>query len=168
MDTSASDAFDEARAHRYFSAHCFNKAWELLNLKTRTEQQDREMFELSQASLWHWSQRADCTDENLAAGYWQASRVQAVLGNGESARAFAELSRRFAATCDPFYQAYAVEALARSEVCYGNEAAARAYREQALEMSGRIENTEHRQWLLADLDTVLVATTTQRSGPENA
>jgi hypothetical protein len=146
--------FNEEDVHRHYSAHCFNKAWDLLELAERTPEQDRELVLLNQASLWHWLQRPDCTDENLSVGYWQSSRIHALLGNGELARRDAELSQKFAVSCEPFYQAYAVEALARSELCRGNLAAAHQHREQARLMAQSIANEKHRKMLLDDLITI--------------
>jgi hypothetical protein len=49
--------FDVKAAHRYFSAHCFNAAWELIEKKDRTPEEDRQMVSLNQASLYHWRGR---------------------------------------------------------------------------------------------------------------
>ena len=32
------------------------------------------------ASLWHWTQRPDCSTTNLSIGYWQAASVYALAG----------------------------------------------------------------------------------------
>jgi hypothetical protein len=78
----ADDAdFDADQAHRHFSASCFNLAWELIDKPDRTAEDDEQMVRLAQASLWHWTQRSDCTDKNLSIGYWQVSRVCALLGD---------------------------------------------------------------------------------------
>jgi hypothetical protein len=36
--------FDQAEAHRFFSADCFNKAWTLIDMEKRTAEQDQEMI----------------------------------------------------------------------------------------------------------------------------
>jgi hypothetical protein len=55
--------FDRTAAHRYFSANCFNKAWTLIDKEDRTPEEDQQMIRLNQASIWHWTQREDCTDK---------------------------------------------------------------------------------------------------------
>lgn len=67
--------FDAAAAHKYFAAHCFNQAWELIEKQARTAQDERLMVALNQASIYHWLQRDDCDDRRLSVGYWQASRI---------------------------------------------------------------------------------------------
>ena len=42
--------FDIPTAHRYFSAHCFNRAWELIVKTGRTPAEDEEMLRLSLAA----------------------------------------------------------------------------------------------------------------------
>ncbi len=75
-----SSSVKEPEPHRYFSAQCFNRAWELIRRIDRTELESEQMLLLAQASLWHWTQRPDCTPRNLSIGYWQLSRVFALLG----------------------------------------------------------------------------------------
>lgn len=50
-------AFDAEAAHKYFAAHCFNRAWDLMEKKERTAEDDRLMFALNQASIYRWLQR---------------------------------------------------------------------------------------------------------------
>src|ERR1700687_1872237 len=73
----ASSTVNEAEAHRFFSAHCFNRAWDLIRKSNRTTIECEQMLQLSQASLWHWTQRSDCTPKNLSIGNWQLSRIYA-------------------------------------------------------------------------------------------
>jgi hypothetical protein len=56
-----------------------------------TPEEDRLMLSLSQASLFHWLNRPDCTAQNLSIGYWQAARIQALLGNPALACQYAEV-----------------------------------------------------------------------------
>ena len=78
--------FDLTAAHRYFAAECFNRAWDLIDKPVRTPEEDQDMIHLNQASLYHWSQREDCTNRNLSVGNWQASRIYALLGQADNAR----------------------------------------------------------------------------------
>ena len=71
--------FDPAKAHN-FSAHCFNIEWELIDKPERTPAENEQMILYALASLWHWTQRPDCSTTNLSIGYWQAARVYALAG----------------------------------------------------------------------------------------
>jgi hypothetical protein len=106
--------FDPTAAHGFFSAHCFNAAWDLMEKTNRTARDDQMMVALTYASIFHWSNRPDCDDQKLSIGYWQASRVQTLIGNpGEAAR-LGEISLSYARNLPPFFLAYAHEALARA------------------------------------------------------
>ena len=153
--------FDEAAAHRFFSADCFNRAWDLIEKGDRTPADDEEMVRLSQASLWHWTQRADCTSTNLAVGYWQASRIHALLGHTEEARRYGRFSQEESRHSPPFCQAYAYEALARAELAAGNEPLAATYRGEALRLADGVTDPEDRKLLMDDLETLLRAPATE-------
>ena len=87
--TSAPD-FDTTTAHRYFAAHCFNQSWELIKKTDRTADEDEQLIARGHASLWHWTERADCTDQNLAIGYWLLARIYCVTKRAEPAQRYAE------------------------------------------------------------------------------
>lgn len=107
-------AFDPAAAHRYFSADCFNRAWMYIEKANRSPEDDQAMLLLASASLWHWTQRADCTALNLSIGHWQMSRVLSLLHRGEEAMKHALKSLECATDAGPFYQGAAHEAAARA------------------------------------------------------
>src|SRR5512139_3729833 len=125
--------FDLSAAHRYFSAECFNHAWDLIEKTERTEEEDEEMLRLSLASTWHWTQRQDCTSTNLSLGYWQTARIYALLGQVENARRYGGLCLKAsqAEDAEPFTLGYAYEALARAEMVAGAHAHMETYLEQA-------------------------------------
>ena len=104
----------EGQDHKKLSVDCFNRAWELLDKKDRTKEDDERMVSLAHASLAHWRMREDCTDRNLSIGYWQLSRVYAVLGQGDNAERYGGLCMHVSGQEPPFYLAYAHEALARA------------------------------------------------------
>lgn len=143
--------FDAAAAHRFFAAQCFNEAWELIEKPDRTPADDRLMVALNQASIYHWLQRPDCDARHLSIGYWQASRVQAVLGNASEAQRHAEVCLSFSDGLPPFYRGYAHEALARAALLAGDEARVRVHQEQALALATQVEAAADRDLLLADL-----------------
>ena len=148
--------FDLSLAHRYFAAECFNRAWDLINKAERTPEEDEQMIRLSLASHWHWTQRADCTQENLSIAYWQTSRVYALLGQTDNARRYARLCLEASRGEDvPLWcLGYAYEALARSELVAGNLTSMSEYLREALSIAEAITDPETRQMLLADLETI--------------
>ena len=152
MDTEPN--FDLTTAHRYFSADCFNKAWRLIEKLTRTPAEDEDMIRFSQASMWHWTQRADCQRANLAIGYWQLSRVYAIAGRPEEARRYGQLCLEHGKPESPFLHAYAYEALARAEGVAGDGARLEQYRTEALRLAEDVEDLEERDRILNDLKTI--------------
>jgi hypothetical protein len=143
--------FDVAAAHKYFSANCFNKAWDLIEKKNRTAEEDRLMVALNQTSIYHWLQRDDCTSENLSVGYWQASRIQALLSNAAEATYFAEVCFFYSGALAPFYLGYAHEALARAHKLAGRAVDAKRHLAIALGLAANIGKKGDRDLLAADL-----------------
>jgi hypothetical protein len=148
--------FDVTAAHRFFSADCFNRTWGLIDKMNRSPQEDQEMILLSTASLWHWTQREDCTPTNLSVGYWQLSRVYAAMGQAENARHYAHLCLDCSRNCGvaPFFLGYAYEALARAEAIAENLIEMGKYLEEARRQAARVSEEADREQLLGDLDTI--------------
>jgi hypothetical protein len=146
--------FDLAAAHRFFAADCFNRVWTLLDLPERTPEQDEEMLHLAIASLYHWTRREDCRPENRSVGYWQVSRVYAVLSQADNARRYAGRSRETSAETGPFYQGYALEALARAEAIAGRREAAEPYLAEAWHQAKAVPDPEEKAMLAADLEDI--------------
>ena len=148
--------FDVAAAHKYFSAECFNQAWDLIDKSDRTPEENEAMIRLSIASTWHWTQRADCAPTNLSVGYWQTSRIYALLGQADNSRHYGQLSLSALQGDDvpPFYRGYAYEALARAESVARNKAKMEAFLAEARRAAEGVTEDEGRQMLLADLNTI--------------
>lgn len=146
--------FDLAAAHRFFSADCFNKAWELIARLSRTSEEDQEMIRLNQASQWHWTQREDCTDHNLSIGF-QASRINALLRQAENSRRYGQLSLEHSSEQEPFTRGYAYEALARAEAVGGNPKKAKEHLIEARRLADLVSDEEDRKLFSADLATIL-------------
>lgn len=147
-------SFDLAAAHRYFAADCFNQAWDLIDKPGRTPEDDRLMVALNQASIFHWLQRPDCSAQQLSVGYWQASRIQALLGRADEARHQGEICLGYSHTLDPFYLGYAYEALARAEFLAGNPAKGQAHLDSARLQAAKVDDQDHRAMLLKDLESL--------------
>ena len=148
--------FDVDASHRYFSVHCFNQAWVLLDKSEGTPEEDEQMIRLSLTSHWHWTQREDCTPNNVSAAYWQTSRIYAVLGQAGNARRYARLCLEASQRDDvaPFYLAYAYEALARAELVADNPRRMASCLDQARRIADTVPDEETRQWLLDDLSAI--------------
>jgi hypothetical protein len=146
--------FDLTAAHKFFSADNFNKTWEYIEKKDRSQADDLNMLHAAIASLWHWSQREDATPKNLSVGYWQVSRVFSLIGQPDNARAYGLLSLRHAESLEPFFKGYAYESLARAEMIANNRVAMKHYLEKANEMAGQVTDEEDRELLSRDLETI--------------
>lgn len=142
---------DEAAAHRFFAASCFNHTWELLDRPARTADESEAMIACCLASLWHWRCCADCTPQNLSIGYWLASRVYAVLGQASNAWRYGELCLEVSHQESPFYLGYAYEALARAAKLGGDASLQQRYYKQAVELAARLPEGDEREMLLKDL-----------------
>jgi hypothetical protein len=145
---------DAAAAHRQFSVQCFNEVWGLIEKKDRTPEEDRQMVLLNMASIWHWTQRDDCTNQNMSIGYWQASRVHAIIGDFDSARNFGKACLEYSRDEAPFYMGYAYEALARAEMVAGDKGKMSEYMIQAQQLLEKIEDPEEKKYLQDDLNTI--------------
>lgn len=143
---------DVVASHRFFSAECYNKTWELMRKADRTPEEDILMVSLSHASVYHWTQRADCKPINVSIGFWQLSRVNAVIGRPTDAYSYAVLCLAKSDTLPPFYRAYAYEALARAEKLANNASAANAHLTMARSLAALVESAEERAMVCKDLD----------------
>jgi hypothetical protein len=146
--------FDVHAAHKYFSAHCFNSAWDLIDKENRTQAEDQQMITLNQASLWHWTQREDCTPKNMSIGYWQTSRIYALLGRDFPARKYGQLSLDKAKEAEPFFIAYAHEALARAAKLAGDTDTMYQHLASARKHAEDVTDADSKKMLEDDLDTI--------------
>lgn len=148
--------FDVDAAHIYFSAACFNKAWELIDKKDRTAEEDEEMIRLSLSSTWHWTQRDDCIDQNMSIAFWQTSRIYSILGHASDAKRYAKLcfSVSQGDEIPPFFLGYAYEALARAEMVAGNQEKVEKYLKEAHHILVALTDENEKKMLGNDLGTI--------------
>lgn len=78
----------EREFHRKAAIECFNRAWDLLDEKGRTGEENLQMLHLAHASRYHWGLVGG--PRNRAIGDWQLSRAYAELGQPQLALRFAE------------------------------------------------------------------------------
>lgn len=140
--------------HKHFASICFNECWTLIDKPDRTPDTIEQMILLTNASLWHWTQRTDCKPENLSIGYWQAARVYALANQYKMAKLFGEkcLALGQSEQLSPFYIGYAYEALARAELVGGNHVQCIEFLQDAQQTLVAIEDEEEQAVLRADLD----------------
>jgi len=150
--------FDESAAHRHYAAGCFNKTWDLLDRSSRSAEEDRQMLLLAMTSIWHWTQRPDCTPMTLSVGHWLISRVYATLGNPSEAERFGQyaLDAIRPVKNDPFTLGYAYEALARAMTVGGDAARATEYLVKAKTLCEAVTDEEARRMLASDLENLAV------------
>ncbi len=149
----------EAEAHQHFAAACFDEAWTWLEKESRTEKEDERMVAAAQASLYHWLNRGDCTEQNLSIGYWQISRVYAVLERAQEARAYAErcVAVSEKANLTAFFTGFAYEALCRSLLLDGERDEAAACMDMAKSLEAKVTVPGDREMLAKDLQELEAA-----------
>ena len=76
--------------HRKTAVACFNKAWDFLDKKERSREEDLQMLHEAHASRYHWGHVGNA--QNFAVGDWQISRVYAALKQPALALLFARSS----------------------------------------------------------------------------
>jgi len=79
---------NELEFHRKTARKCFNEAWDYLDKKNRTADDEQQMLHLAHASRYHWGLVG--TARNKAVGDWQLSRVYAALNEPRLALHFAK------------------------------------------------------------------------------
>ena len=144
--------FDISQGHRKFAASAFNRAWDFIDLKTRTDDEVRQMLDAAHASSWHWRHRDDATAKNRSIADWQLSRVHALAGNGAMALDYGNLSLETATeTGLPFFIGYAYEAIARANWVLGSLDDARAALAAAEEQLALVPEEDDKALLRPDL-----------------
>jgi hypothetical protein len=147
---------DLPAAHKYFAAHCFNTAWDLLDNPVRSPDEDLGMLARSFASYYHWTQREDFDATAHSVALWQLARIYAVLDQPENALRFAErcleVSRQDGV--GPFFRACAHEALARAYKLLGDQPQFTVHLAAAQELSVLVPDPDDRDSLLADLNAL--------------
>jgi hypothetical protein len=148
--------FDIQAVHKYFSTECFNQAWDFIDKPLLTTNEQDLMLHLSLTSFWHWTQREDCTSTNLSVGYWQVSRVFALLRQADNARHYGELCLEVSQKEGvlPFYLGYAYEALARAELVAGYPDKMEGFLIQAHQVAASSPDPEAKKQLMIDLATI--------------
>jgi hypothetical protein len=145
---------DAATARKAFAVAAFNGAWDLIDKKDRTPDDDRQMLTLAFASRWHWAEVG--TAENTVIADWQVAYVASLIGDAPLALSFAQTaydSARRAGLPD-WMQASTAEGLARAHACAGNSSAYETYANEARERCGQLDDEEDRELILGQLASI--------------
>jgi hypothetical protein len=124
----------------------------LLEKPMRTPEDERLMVAMNQASIYHWLNRPDCEPKHLSVGFWQASRIHAVLRNAAEARRYADVCLSYSEDLPPFFVGYAHEALARAALVANDAATAGHHLAVATKHAAQVGRQDDRELLLKDLD----------------
>ncbi|MGL5095209.1 MAG: hypothetical protein ACRDD1_06450, partial [Planctomycetia bacterium] len=149
--------FDAPLAHLHFSIDCFKRAWMLWEQVDRSPEEDEEMTAAAVVSLWHWNQRADCTDLHRSVGCWLIARTFSALRRGDEARRYAETSLACAAGAPPFYLGYAHEGVARAAWASNDEVEFYDHLRIARELAAAVVDQDDRMNLEKDLEALTLA-----------
>ena len=135
---------DAREFHRKTAAACFNKAWDFLDKKERSHEEDLQMLLEAHTSRYHWGHIGNAY--NFAIGDWQISRVYAALKQPALAMLFAKSSLD---TCeknglkDLLPSAY--EGMARAHVTANNPEETKRYLEMARKQLELVKDEEDRK-----------------------
>jgi hypothetical protein len=142
--------------HKYFSADCFNKTWDLIEKSDKTIKDLEEMINLCHASFWHWTKVPDVKPLNLSVGYWQLSRVYSIAIDGENALKYGNRCLNIGTenNLEPFYAAYAYEAIARAYKVMNQIEQAEKYKIIASEFTEKVTDEDNKKLLKDDLNTI--------------
>jgi hypothetical protein len=148
----SADETDVKEWHRKFAVDLFNRTWDLIESKDRSDDDDLEMLSSAIASLHHWRQVGEA--KNLSISDWQVSRVFALLDHPNAARRFGRRALRIAEehSLGPFYEGYGHEALARAAAVAGDEAERDTHLAKARQLAGHVDKAGEAEILLKDLD----------------
>jgi len=146
--------FTRMEWHRIEAVRNFNAAWDLMDRKDRSKEEDILMIHTAHASRFHWGIIG--TPLEFARGEWQISRVYSILGLPESALLHGQHSLDLCQsnTIGDFDLAFAHEAVARAQTLTGNLEEGRKHHEEAVNAAEGIKSPEDREYLLSELATI--------------
>jgi len=130
--------------HRKTAVACFNKAWDFLDKKERSREEDLEMLHEAHTSRYHWGHIGNA--HNFAVGDWQISRIYAALKQPGLALLFAKASLELCeknGLKDLLLSAY--EGMSRAYATANDTGEARRYLEMARRQLELVKDKEDRK-----------------------
>lgn len=143
--------------HEKIAKGTFNKTWDYLDKKDRTDEDHVNMVHTAHTSRYHWGilvSKGKGGPINLQRGEWIISRVYSILGRGEPALYHAKQCLNLTEKNDigDFDLAFAYEAMARASALLKNKKDFEKYHELALKAGEEIKKKEDKKYFLEDLD----------------
>lgn len=134
-------------ANRKFAILTNNRAWEILDMETRTPELEAELILAGQASLYHWLREQKPV--NIQRAYWLLAHIHTILGQKEPAREYANICQswtdRYPGEMQDFDLAYTLEAMARVEALCDNLDKAHVLHQSAQQAGKTISDPEDRE-----------------------
>lgn len=148
------ESFSEKEWHRKTAVNCFNKVWDLLEKKSRTQKEEDTMIHTAHASRFHWGEIG--TPLEYERGEWQISRVYAVLGRAEPAMYHAKRCLEICTenNIGDFDLAFAYEAMARAHGVAREIKEVRKFVDLAKKAGEHIEKEDDKTYFFDELNTI--------------
>jgi hypothetical protein len=144
----------QAGWHRQVAADAFNRAWELIELDTRTPEQDRQLLALVFTSRYHWGWVGG--DEEAMVGDWLIAHVASLQDLGELSHRYATVALDVCRSngWSDWRLASMLEGMARASAAVGDEHARDRYAAEARRVLATLEDKEDRELIASQLASI--------------
>jgi hypothetical protein len=144
----------EAGWHRQVAVEAFNNAWALIDLGSRTPEQERELLGLAFTSRYHWGITGG--DEEAMVGDWLIAHAASLLGLGDLAHRFASsaLDTCRAKGWTDWRLASTLEGMARASAATGDDHARDRYASEARRVLATVEDKDDRDLIASQLASI--------------
>jgi hypothetical protein len=141
--------------HRLLAATYFNAAWDLIDLESRTPEQEHELLTLVFASRKHWHEAGGSPD-NLITSDWQVAHAASLVRLPDLALRFAKAAAGQAETADvPLWlKASTHEGLARAHAAAGDREAHSREARLTRELLDAVADDEERELIAGQLASI--------------
>ena len=146
--------------HEKIAKETFNKTWDYLDKKDRTDKDNLNMIHTAHTSRYHWGilvSKGKGQQINLQRAEWIISRVYTILGRGEPALYHAKQCLKLTEENDigDFDLAFAYEAVARASALLQNKGDFKKYNDLAMKAGEEIKQKEDKDKIFEDLNSGL-------------
>lgn len=143
---------DLLKFHKDLAVNLFNKTWDFIDLKNRTNEQNIEMIHTAHTSLFHWMQIGQPI--NYARGEWQISRVYNLLNMGESAllHGLRSIDICLKNNIGDYDLAFGYETVSRAYKQLEDTTNQNLYYEKALKATESISKKENKDYTLKEIE----------------
>ena len=145
----------EPAPHRALAVGYFNLSWELIEARTRTPNQDRDLLSAAFASRRHWID-AGGTSENLVIADWQVAHAASLAGFLDVAEAFSRAAYDDARSAGlaTWLLASTAEGRARARAAVGDRDGFERFAAEARELLAQVDDEEDRQLIESQLASI--------------